>query len=67
MSKKIKTGKNSPEVGDYIEHREPYFNRINEGKIIEMLSMQFVYKTPKGETRYCLFREDWNHKQKGRD
>ena len=54
MSKKKK-----PELGDRILHREPAFNRENEGVVIEMLGMQFVYKTDKGEERFCLFREDW--------
>ena len=47
------------ELGDRILHREPAFNRENEGVVIEMLGMQFVYKTDKGEERFCLFREDW--------
>jgi len=53
-----------PKIGDYIIHSEPYYHRVNEGKVIEILAMQFVYKTPKGETRYCLFKEDWKHKKK---
>ena len=59
-----KKGKNKPAVGDYIVHREPSFSRSNEGKIILMLAMQFVYKTPDGQERFCLFSEDWNHKEK---
>ena len=47
-----------PEVGDKIEH----FCRLNgefQGEVIEILSSQFVYKTDKGEERFCLFRELW--------
>ncbi len=51
-----------PEIGDYIEHREPTFARVNEGKVVQLLSMQFVYETPKGDRRYCMFREDWSFK-----
>ena len=64
MTIKKKTKKNKPEVGDYIIHREPSFNRVNEGTIILMLAMQFVYKTSDGQERFCLFSEDWNHKEK---
>tara|TARA_B100001105_G_scaffold252288_1_gene243699 strand:+ start:464 stop:655 length:192 start_codon:yes stop_codon:yes gene_type:complete len=50
----------APEIGDYIEHREPYFDRVNRGKVILLLSAQFVYETKDGQTRFCLFKEDWN-------
>ena len=30
-----------------------------KGKVIEILGMQFVYKTDDGQERFCLFREDW--------
>ena len=62
MTDKKKIGKNKPAVGDYIVHREPSFSRVNEGEIILMLAMQFVYKTLDGHERYCLFSEDWNNK-----
>lgn len=48
-----------PKIGDRIKHREPAFARENEGKVIELLSSQFVYKTDKGEERFCLFKELW--------
>jgi len=48
-----------PELGDRILHKEPYFNRENEGVVIQLLGMQFVYRTDSGEERFCLFREDW--------
>jgi hypothetical protein len=48
-----------PKLGDRILHKEPAFGRENEGVVIEMLGMQFVYKTDSGEERFCLFREDW--------
>jgi len=62
--KKIKKGKNKPEVGDYIVHRESAINKVNEGKIVHMLAMQFVYETPAGIERFCLFSADWNHIEK---
>lgn len=49
-------------MGDYIVHKEPSFNRVNEGEVIEMLGMQFVYRTPEGHERFCLFKEDWSYK-----
>ena len=52
--------KKSPELGDYIEHRQPYFDRVNQGKVVELLSMQFVYETDNGNIRFCMFREDWS-------
>ena len=48
-----------PKLGDRILHKEPAFRRENEGVVIEMLGMQFVYKTDNGEERFCLFKEDW--------
>lgn len=56
LSRKVK----KPELGDRIEHREPGFNRVNEGVVIEMLAMQFVYKTDDGQERFCLFTELWS-------
>jgi len=52
--------KRRPELGDYIEHREPYFDRVDRGKVKLILSAQFVYETETGNTRFCLFKEDWN-------
>ena len=54
--------KKQPKLGDYIVHREPAFNRVSEGEVIEMLGMQFVYRTPEGHERFCLFKEDWSYK-----
>ena len=51
----------APKIGDVIVHNEPAFNRTNSGKVIQLLSMQFVYETEKGQTRFCLFKEDWRH------
>ncbi len=50
----------APELGDYIEHRQPYFDRIYQGKVVELLSMQFVYETDDGHQHFCMFREDWS-------
>ena len=51
-----------PSLGDYIVHKEPYFNRVNEGTVDQLLAMQFVYITPKGNRRFCMFSEDWSLK-----
>ena len=48
-----------PKLGDRILHKEPAFNRENEGVVIQMLGMQVVYKKDSGEERFCVFREDW--------
>jgi hypothetical protein len=52
----------APDVGDYIIHKEPYFNRENEGTVEQLLAMQFVYVTPNGNRRHCMFSEDWKLK-----
>jgi len=57
---KLGRKKKPPELGDYIEHREPYFDRVHRGNVVELLSAQFVYETEDGQTRFCLFKEDWN-------
>ena len=52
--------KNSkPDLGDRIIHKEPAFNRENEGEVIQLLAMQFVYRTDNGHDRFCLFKDDW--------
>lgn len=51
-----------PEVGDNIIHTESYFDRITEGRVTQLLSSQFVYVTDTGNTRLCLYREDWKYK-----
>jgi len=32
-----------------------------QGKVTELLGMQFVYETKEGYHRHCLFREDWKY------
>lgn len=62
-----------PEVGDIIEHSEPSFDRVATGKVVELLSSQFIYevhkvvekgreKIPvdKTSTRMCMFNETWS-------
>ena len=48
----------APEVGDRIEHTCTLNGKF-EGKVVQLLSMQFVYETAKGDRRFCLFRETW--------
>jgi len=54
-----------PNLGDEITHTEPAFRRENSGKVIQLLAMQFVYKTEGGYTRYCLYKEQWKLRAKG--
>ena len=62
-----------PEVNDMIEHSEPVFDRVATGKVVELLSSQFIYevhkvvekgreKIPvdKTSTRMCMFNETWS-------
>ena len=52
--------KKQPQLGAYIEHT----CRLNgkfEGTVVQLLGMQFVYETGDGNTRFCLYKEDWKH------
>jgi len=51
-----------PELGDRIEHT-CRLNGTFEGVVIELLGMQFVYKTDDGHERFCLFKETWKIKE----
>ena len=51
--------KGKPSVGDYIEHFCSLNGRF-EGIITEILSTQFIYETPEGHSRFCLYKENWN-------
>jgi hypothetical protein len=47
-----------PELGDRIEHTCSLNGKF-EGTVIQMLGMQFIYKTDDGQERFCLFKETW--------
>jgi hypothetical protein len=49
-----------PVVGDMIEHT-CNLNGKFEGKVVQLLAMQFVYETKEGNRRFCLFRETWRY------
>ena len=49
-----------PSTGDIIEHTNAYGDVV-QGKVVLLLSAQFVYETEKGRQHYCLFRETWMH------
>jgi len=49
-----------PGLWTVIEHHEPAFDRINWGIVVMQLSSQFVYGTPDGNTRMCMYSEAWN-------
>jgi|TARA_R110001606_G_scaffold396133_1_gene569701 hypothetical protein len=55
------TNKKAPQIGDKIVHNERGHGGTNEGKVIELLAMQFVYETDEGQTRFCFYREDWRN------
>ena len=48
----------TPEIGDMIEHTCT-LNGTFQGKVIQLLSMQFIYETKEGYHRHCMFRESW--------
>ena len=48
-----------PKLKDQIIHHEPSFNRVNQGKVIQLLDMQFLYEMKDGSIRHCMFDEDW--------
>lgn len=54
-----------PSLNDVIVHHEPGFSRTNTGKVVQLLAMQFIYETDAGQTRFCLFKEDWKLIEKG--
>jgi len=47
-----------PKLGDRIEHT-CNLNGKFEGEVVELLAMQFIYKTDNSHTRFCLFKESW--------
>jgi hypothetical protein len=61
----ISLKRTKPKVGDMITHTEPYFKRENSGKVIQLLAMQFVYRTEGGHIRHCMFSEQWTPRAKG--
>ena len=56
--------KKPPKLGDYIVHREPYFDRENKGTVVQLLASQFIYETEDKQRRFCLFKEDWKYESK---
>lgn len=52
--------KKPPLLGDMIEHTCTLNGRF-EGKVIQLLSLQFIYETKEGYVRHCMFWEDWKH------
>ena len=48
----------TPNLGDYIEHTCTLNGKF-EGKVVQLLAMQFVYETKEGNRRFCMFKETW--------
>jgi len=53
-----------PKIGQRIIHEEPAFSRTNEGKVVQLLSAQFVYRTDENELRFCMYNEIWKNSGK---
>lgn len=51
--------KAKPALNDRIRHVEYYFDRVNEGVVVELLGAQFIYKTDKCEIRHCNYDGEW--------
>lgn len=51
--------KKPPLIGDLIVHEEPAFDRTTSGKVVLLLSAQFVYEDSEGRHRMCLYNEPW--------
>jgi len=50
--------KKPPVLNDMIEHTCNLNGRF-EGKVVQLLSQQFIYETKEGWHRHCMFWEDW--------
>ena len=50
--------KTPPKLGDKIEHTCTLNGKF-EGKVVQLLAMQFIYETKEGHIRHCMFREEW--------
>ena len=48
-----------PKLNDRIKHTEHGYDRVNEGKVVELLGAQFIYITDDGHHRHCNYNEDW--------
>mgnify|MGYP003986913405 CR=1 FL=1 len=48
-----------PKVGDLIEHICTLNGKF-EGKVVQMLSMQFIYETKEGNRRFCMLENNGN-------
>ena len=48
----------TPNLGNNIEHTCTLNGKF-EGKVVQLLSMQFVYETKDGNRRFCMFKESW--------
>ena len=44
-----------PKLNDEIIHTEYTYNRVNQGKVIQLLDMQFLYQMKDGAIRHCMF------------
>ena len=64
IGKKRMRIKQKREKGHSIGDKREHTCRLNgkfEGKVVQLLAMQFVYETDTGYHRHCMFREDWKY------
>ena len=50
----------TPNLGDNIEHTCTLNGKF-EGRVVQLLAMQFVYETKEGNRRFCMFKESWKY------
>ena len=53
-----------PRVGQRIKHEEPEFDRVTEGYVVDLLSVQFTYETDKGLIKFCMYKDTWSECEK---
>ena len=46
-------------IGQRIRHTEPEYDGVTEGVVVVLLSVQFLYTTDQGRTRFCFYRDLW--------
>tara|TARA_R110002051_G_scaffold318571_1_gene401076 strand:- start:2910 stop:3083 length:174 start_codon:yes stop_codon:yes gene_type:complete len=48
-----------PRIGQRIIHEEPDFDRVTEGYVVDLLSIQFTYETYAGKIKSCFYKDNW--------
>jgi len=53
-----------PKIGDKIIHHDPMQLKPVKGKVVQILSMQFVYENDANEQCFCFFTDNWSPNKK---